>query len=290
MPAAMGVNAKLGIGTTSTVDQPLEFTSESIALAEQFLDSAGYRGSRSHRAERLRRNTRQVGGSIVCTPTPLELDYLLPWITGGTKSVNTIALAETVPARYVTVDRDAKVLTYSGCKVASAQFNASVGGPLTVTTNIVGIDETVANSGTFPSITADVTGGPYMLSDLALTVGGTTYQCSTIDFTIDNALDVQIFNSETPTRITASDRTVSVSISTPYGDGTALHGTALAGVAVVATFTNSTRSFVATFGAVSAPRNSAVTTSRGEIMLNWSGVSRKTGSTDEVVFVNDSTV
>lgn len=286
----MGVNAKLGIGASATVDLPIEFTSETIALTEQFVDGGGFRGSRSHQAERVRKGTRQVGGSIVCNPTPLELDYLLPWIAGGTKSGNAIALAETVPARYITIDRDVKVVTYDGCKVASAQFQASVGGPLTVTTNIVGIDETIANAGTFPGITADVTGGPYMLSDLALTIGGTTYQCSTIDFTIDNALDVQIFNSETPTRITASDRMISVNITLPYGDSVALHGSALAGVAVVATFTNATRSFAASFPAVQFPRQSAVTGGRGEIMLSLAGVARKTSTTPEAAFTNDSTV
>lgn len=289
MPAAMGVNAKLGIGASSTVDLPIEFTSETIALTEQFVDGGGFRGSRSHQAERVRRGTRQVGGAIVCNPTPLELDYLLPWSTGGTKSVNAIALAETTPARFITIDRDVKVITYNGCKVASQQFQASVGGPLTVTTNIVGIDETVANTGTFPSIVADVTGGPYMLSDLALTFGGTTYQCSSIDFTIDNALDVQFFNSEIPTRITASDRMIPVNITLPYGDAQPLHGSALAGVAVVATFTQATRSFVASFPAVQFPRQSAVTGGRGEIMLSLAGVARKSGSTPEAAFTNDST-
>lgn len=289
MAAAMGVNAKLGIGTTSTVDQPLEFTSESIALTEQFLSSDGFRGSRSHRAERVRQNTRQVGGSIVCTPTPVELDYLLPWIAGGTKTVNAIALAETIPARFITVDRDVKVVTYSGCKVASAQFQAAVGGPLTVTVNVVGIDETVANTGTFPNITADITNGPYMLSDLALTIGGTTYQCSSIDFTIDNMLDPQFFNSNTLTRITAMDRNVPVNITLPYGDAVALHGTSLTGLAVVATFTNAGCSFVATFPAVQFPRQSAVVGGRGETMMTLAGVSRKSGSTPEVAFSNDST-
>jgi hypothetical protein len=292
MGAGMGFKVRVGLGSTSTVDQPLEVTSESIALQEQFVDTAGLRGTRDHRAERLRRGTRQVGGALVCTPSPLELDYLLPKIAGGTKgavTTNVIDLAETLPEFYITVDRDTKVLTYDGCKVASAQFQAAVGGPLTVTANIVGKDETVGNTGTFPAITPDVTGAPYMLSDLALVVGGTTYYCSAIDFTLDNMLDVQFFNSETPTRITPMDRNVTINIQAPYGDAAALHGSALGGVAVVATFTQGTRSFVATFGAVSAPRNSAVSSGRGEIILNWSGVSRATGSTPSLSFTNDST-
>lgn len=290
MAAALGTNVKCGLGATSTVDQPVEILSENIALQEGFIETNGLRGTRSHASERVRRGTRQVSGTIVCCPTPLELDYWLPKIAGGDKSGNGIALAETVPSFYVTVDRQVKVLTYGTCKVNSARFEASVGGPLQLTVDILGIDETVGNSGTFPSLTFDITGGPYVLSDLGLTVGGTTYQCSSFACTISNALEPEWFNSETITRINETDRVVGVSIDAPYGDATALHGTALAGVAVVATFTNSTRSLVMTMPAVQAPRNSAVSAGRGEIMLRWAGQARKSSTTAELAFTNDSTV
>lgn len=289
MAAALGTNAKLGLGSTSTVDQPVEVLSESIALIEGFLNFPGMRGTRSHPSERTRRGTRSVSGQIVCQPTPIELDYLLPKIAGGTKSVNNIPLAETLPSFYIAVDRQVKVPVYSGCVVGAATFRAAVGSPLEVTLSVLGIDESVGAAASFPALTFDITGGPYVLSDLALTVGGTTTQCSDIEVTIDNALEGQWFNSETLTRINATDRMVGVAISAPYGDAFALHGTALAGVAVVATFTQSTRSFVMTMPAVQAPRNSAVTAGRGEIFLRWAGEARKSSTTAEITFDNDST-
>lgn len=290
MSGAYGTNVRVGLGSTATVDQPLEVLSESIALVETFLDPAGMRGTRSHSAERVRRGTRSVAGQIVCQPTPLELDYLLPKIAGGTKASNTIALAETLPSFYVAVDRQAKVPVYSGCVVGAATLRAAVGSPLEVTLSVLGIDETVGNAGTFPALTFDVSGGPYVLSDLALTVGGVTYQCSAFEVSIDNALEPQWFNSETITRIGATDRMVGVTLDLPYGDSVALHGSALAGVAVVATLTQATRSLVLTMPAVQAPRNTPVSAGRGEIIHRWAGVARKSGSTAELEFTNDSTV
>jgi hypothetical protein len=290
MAAALGTNVKVGLGSTSTVDQPVEVLSESIALQEQFIDPAGLRGTRSHPSERVRRGTRQVAGTIVACPTPLEWDYWLPKIAGGTKTVNTIDLAETLPSFYVAVDRQVKVPVYSGCVVSRATLSAAVGGPLQLSVDILGIDESVGAAASFPSLSFDVTGGPYVLSDLALSVGGTTYQCFSFELTVDNVLQPEWFNSEAITRISATDRAVGVVIDAPYGDASALHGTALAGVALSAVFTNSTRSLTITAPAVQAPRNSATSAGRGEIMLRWAGVARKSGSTAECSFVNDSTV
>ena len=289
MAAALGVQVKVGIGPASPVTLPLEVVSESIALQEGFIETAGLRGTRSHVSERVRRGTRQVAGSLILTPTPVELDSILPYIAGTAKAGDIIALAETVPSFFLSVDRQVKVLTYNGCKIASANFQAAVGGPMQVTANLIGIDEAIGNAGTFPALTFDITGGPYILSDLGLTVGGVTYQCSSIEIMIDNHLEPQWFNSETITRINETDRTVGVNIELPYGDATALHGTALAGVAVNATFTNGLRSLLMAMPAVQAPRNSAVSGGRGEIHLRWSGQARKSGATAEITWTNDST-
>lgn len=290
MAGAYGTLFQVGIGASDPVDLPLECTQESIALRENFIDTSGMRGTRAHASERVRRGTRNVSGTLTLTPTPLELDYLLPWIAGGTKSGNIIALAETVPNRYITIDRDEKVVTYSECKVDSASFRASVGGPLEVVVSILGKDETIANAGTFPAISTDITGGPYVLSDLALTIASTTYQCTSIEVVHNNAIEQQYFNSETVTRSQATDRVIGCTITLPYGDALALHGSALAGVAVVATFTNSTRSFQMSMAAVQAPRNSAVNNGRGETFLQWSGIARKSSTTAEIIYTNDSTV
>lgn len=290
MGAAVGTFFQVGIGASDPVDLPLECTQESIKLIENFIDPSGMRGTRSHPSERVRRGTRYVAGSLTINPSPLEMDSLLEWIAGGTKSGSNIPLTETQPNRYITIDRDEKVFTYDECKVDSASFRAMVGGPLEVTVSILGKDETIGNAGTFPAISNDLTGGPYMLSDLVLTIGGTEYDVDGIEVVHSNFIEQKFFNSETPTRSQATDRVIGVTLTLPYGDATAIHGTALGGVAVVATFTNATRSFAMSMAKVQAPRNSPSNQGRGEMMLQWSGIARKSGSTAEIVYTNDSTV
>ena len=290
MAASIGVQAKLGLGATSTVNQPLEFLSESIALTENFLGSEGIRGSRSDPSERTVTGTRQVGGSITCQPSPLEWDYLLPKIFGGTKSGNDIPLAEALPEFYVAVDRVIKVPVYGVCKVASATMQCSEGGPLSCTLNIVGVDETVGAAASFPAISVDITGGPYMMQQCVMSIAGTTYQFREFSLTIDNMLEVVFFNSATPTHLNEMGRIVTWSLSLPYGDVSAQYAPALGGVAVIATFTNATRSLAFNSSKVQTPRQSATVGGRGEVMMPWQGIARKAGSTAEIVITNDSTV
>lgn len=294
MAPVQGYNAKLGIGTSATVDQPLDFLNESLALAEEFVDRNGLRGTRSHNIENMRAGLRRVGGSITLQPTAVEWSYLLPWILGANASGTTYALAETVPSRYVTVDRsdgtDGKVFTYDGVKVNRAVIRGSQGQPLELTLELLGIDETVANAGTFPSLTLDTTTAPFMFHDLALTVGGTTYQSRELVLTVDNRLDGErFFNSQTRTAIVATDREVSCELTLPYGDAEAAYNTGVAGVAVVGTFTNGTVSLAFSMTKVVFPRQSPTVQGRTEIMVPLRGVAKKSGSTLELVTTLDST-
>ena len=291
MSAALGSKAKLMIGATSTVDLPLEFLSESVALSENFIDTAGIRGTRSHTAERVRRGTRQVGGSITMTPNAVELDSLLPWILGTAESTDSFVLGESLLARYVSVDRETKVFLYDNCYVSSATFSASEGSPLQCTVNLMGIDETVNNSGTQPSFTLNVATGPFMMSDCVLTVGGTGYSFGSFELTIDNGLEAKFFNSVTASRFNPVDRTVTWSVSFPYGDASAIYAPAIAGVACIATFTNAAQTGVVltmTSTYVQTPRQSPTVGGRTEIMLPWTGIARRSGATLELAVTHDS--
>ena len=289
MSAAQGSQAKFGIGTTSTVDQAYDFKSESIACTEDFYDPDGIIGSREHLSERVRTNIRHIGGPVTLEPNSIELANLLPWILGANASGTTFALSDTLPSRYVSIDRITKVFTYSGCVVNRATFSASEGGPLVVNLDLVGVDETVNNAGTFPSLTISTAAGPYMLSDLACTVGGTTYNFREFSITIDNMLETRFLNSLTATSITPRDRMTSVMLRGPYADQSALYGLSVAGVAVVATFTNSTLSTVFTMPAVQFPRRSPTVPGKSEIYLPLQGIARKSGSTASLTVTNDST-
>lgn len=289
MAAAMGHQAKFATGDDSTIDEPFDFISENIALAETFIDGSGFVGSRSMPKERLAASTRSVAGQVVMNPTGADLDLWLPRILGGVESADSFPLAETLPSFYACVDRVAKVFTYSTCYVNSATFKASEGTFLEMTIDLMGTDETVGNAGTFPSLTITHS-VPYIFSQLVLTIGGTEYHPKSWELTVNNALEMQFFNSLTPTRINATDREVTVTTQLPYGDATATYGVGTGGAAVVATFTSGGKSLAFSCASVAFPRNSPVVTNvRGELMIDLTGRARKSGSTAELAVTSDST-
>jgi len=269
----------------------LEFLNGSgIGLQEQFVNANGLNGTRVGLAARTRRGNRQARGQLVTAPTPAELDLFLPWATGGTKSGNNIDVAETadVPARWLRTDRDGAVHLYDGVKVESFTLSASEGSPLQMTMQLAGVDEADSTTPTSPTA-LDVSAGPYMLTDCVASIGGTTYQFRSFQLQCDNKLETRFNNSVTPTSIKSTGCTASVSLGLPYGDAAAVYGSALAGVAVVATFTNGNYSLAITCSAVQAPRTPLPFGSAGMLTLDWSGEVRKTGSSPFIRFANDST-
>lgn len=291
MSASIGTLEKLMIGATSTVDTPLEFTGGGIKLQENFIDTGGLRGTVSRTSERVRRGTRMVTGNFTMTPNPIELDSLLPWILGTAESADAFALSEVFISKYVSIDRTTKVFVYDGVIVSSATFSAAEGGPLTLSLNLMGIDETVNNASSQPAFTLPVANGPFVMSDCVATVGGTGYQFQSFSLTIDNHPEPKYFNSNTVTRFNKTDRTVTWSLEFPYGDASAIYAPAIAGVAVVATFTNAAATGVTlafSSSAVQTPRESPNDPGRAEIMLPWNGIARRVGSTLELVTTADS--
>ncbi len=271
MAPSYGYATQIGIGTTSTVDHRLDFQSESLAVAEDFVDTNGLRGTRSHSVERVRAGIRHIGGSISLQPTALELSHLLPWILGTDASGTTFALAETCQARYVSVDRVAKVFTYDNCRVNRATFRASQGSPLSVDLDVIGVDEAIANAASFPSLSIDLTTGPYMFHDCVLNIAGTGYSAKEVTIVIDNGLDSdRFFNSQTlSTAFNAKDRHISVSTSLPYGDAAAVYGSGAAGVAVNATFTNGGVSCLFGMAALAFPADAPLVVAPNDGLVFW---------------------
>lgn len=288
MAAALGTSSKLGYGATSTVSNFLEITGESIKLVRPILYNGAIIGTRSQVSERTREGPRSVSGGISCTPSPVELDGLLEYITGSAESTDVFALAETVGSFYIAVDRHVKVPVYSGCKVNTATFSASLQGFLQLDMDILGIDESVGAAGSFPAISLDVASKPYVMTDLAVVVNSVTVAVDQISISINHMLEAKYFNSLTATRINETGREVTWSLMVPYGDNVAAYGLDVAGVACTATFTNDNRSILFSSSKVQFVKESAVVNGRGELMLPLTGVARKNGSTMELVITNDS--
>lgn len=290
MSAVMGHQAQLGMGASAPVTEAYEFLRESLALLEEFVDSQGLRGTRSHASEAVRQGARRVGGSVSMNPTAAQLSHLLPRILGAAPSGNTYALAETVPSFVVAVDRVAKVFTYTGCKVRRATFHGSAGEPLKLTLDLLGIDETVSAAGAFPSLSLDTTTSFFMFHDLVLSVDGTEYPALDFELLIDNVLDGdRLLNSATRVSLPEADRHVTFRTRLPYGDASAVYASGVEGVAVTATLTNGSTSLAFSLPAVQFPRVSPTVPGRGEILLPLIGTARSLVGDDELTATLDST-
>lgn len=249
------------------------------------------RGTRSHSVERNLESIKRVGGQLVMQPNVVELGLLLPWIFGAAGSgagTVTYALADTIPTRYVHIDRVAKVFEYAGVGVDSATFRASQGEPLELELDCIGQTETVDNAGTFPALSIDLTTRPWMFHNLVLSIAGTTYNTRDFTCTVNNHIDRErFFNSQTLTAVNAMDRDITISATLPYGDATAVYtsGMAAGGVAAVATFTNVDSDVLTlTFVKVAAPSLSPVVEGpRSEVMLRWQGSAFKSSTTEPLV-------
>lgn len=279
-----------GIGNTSTVDQRFDFRSESLTLIEDVVNGNGVRGTRSHSVERLRAGLRRIGGGIELQPSAVEWAYFLQWILGG-GNATVPALADTLPSRYVVFDRITKVFTYSGCKVDRATIRATQGNLVSLSLDIVGMNETVGNSGSFPAnLTLDTTTTPFYFGDLAITVGGTTLTPKDFTLTINNAIDRnRFFNSQELVSVETWDRSITFSTMLPYGDFSAIYGSGSPPGAVMnATFTNGNVSLAFNAPALVFMRDSPNIDGRTEIMLPVSGRLYKSGSTAELLCSLDS--
>lgn len=286
MAGKYGTTTQLGISTSNPVDARFNFLSDGLVLSEEHVQTAGNTGTHAEPSERVRTGLKRVGGQIVLQPTPVELNLLLPLIVGGSAQVgtpsgkSTFAVADTLSTFYVTSDRGSKVMTYSGCVVNQATFRSTQGGPLSLTLDIIGQDETVGNSGTFPSLQFDRTQNCFMHHDLVLTINSVAHSCPDFELIVNNMVDTErFFNSATLTSVQPTGRAVLLNTRLPYGDSSAAYNLTSAGVTGTAVFTNGNLSLNFTMAAIQIPRQSPPIEGRGELFLPINGVCRKVGST-----------
>jgi hypothetical protein len=302
MEDIQGFRAKLAIhdAIPAVAGERFDFLNENFGINEEMRDRNGMRGTRSHSLAGMRGGLIRVDGPLSMQPNAGEWAKLLPWILGGTPAGTSYTLAETLPEKFVTIARDdgtdGLVHTYTGTKVSRATIRSSQGNALELALDLMGkTEQTPGAAGSFPAIALDELTGPFVFSDLTLTVAGVTYQARDIEIGIDNALDGErFFNSRTRTKLSEQDRVVTVRISTPFGGAESLYtppgGT---GVAVVATFVNAdvpTVSLVFSFVKVQFPRRNPAVTGRTEVFLPLEGTAYESGGTKELVVTLDSTV
>ena len=290
MTAAIGTLAKAGIGATSSVDKPLQFESESFSRKDEAYNGNALRGTFSSSIELVRDGIQRIDGVISLIPTAVELSTVLAWILAGTPTGSgtvTYPLADTaLPTKYLSIDRVAQVFNYTGVAVDKATFSAARGTNLKLDLDLVGQTETAASAGTFPVLTLDVTTLPFVLTDAALTIGGTSVQAFDVKLEINNHIDRDRYLfSKTLSAINRLDREINFSCNLPYGDYVAIYTAMTAGptaVPVVLTFTVGGSVLTFTMPAVSVPKRTPNVPGRSEIILPWGGRALKSGSTFEL--------
>lgn len=287
MAPTYGYQSQLGIDTANPTTKRFDFQEEELVLDEEFLDMNGLRGTRSRDISRVAQNIRRCHGPIVFQPDAVELALLLPWALCGTPSGSptvTYPLADALVTRFVQIDRGSKVFTYNSVGVDRMTIRGAQAQPLVITLDLVGIDETLGNAGTFPVLSIDTANTPFIFTELVLNVGGTNYAVPGFELIVDNAIDKErFFNSQTLTAVNGTDRHVLLNLEPPYGDASALYGTSAAGITATATFTNGNAILTLSMTKVAFPRHSPRVRGRSEVMFPIQGVCYKSAGTLELV-------
>lgn len=284
----MSAATRMGIGSTSTVDQAIGFISENIVSERLHLRSDDkFRGTYSNNAGPTIEGPERVFGTTEHEPNPEEAAILLELLgftnTTGTFTVNDSAL----PVRYMAIDREDKVPVYAGMIASRATIRCSAGVPWRWSIDWLGTQETVGNSGTFPSISLTET-SPLALHHAVITVVSADRVVDDITITIDNVCEHRPFNADyfTPER---HGRVITMEMSVPYNGNTDLLRPAVAGAGGTVVWTYGNYSSSWTFGNLQFPRGAVTKTKGSKRMLSLQGVASQTGATKELVIVHDST-
>ena len=165
----IGTLSQLGIDTATPVTKRFDFLDSNFDIDETIIDGNGLRGTLSPDISRLRMGIYHLHGPITFEPNRVELQNLLPWILGTNVSGTTYALADTAQTRYCALDfNDGDLWTGTGVAVNRATFRAEQNGPLNLELALLG--QTTAASGSFPALSIDTATGPFVFTDLALTL------------------------------------------------------------------------------------------------------------------------
>lgn len=278
-------------GSFDTSSEPYPFISESLKIEATHIADETIRGTRSVSKEMMREGTETVTGTVLLNPSPADLDLLLPRILGAAESMDSFALAETLPTFGVMIDRVAQVFTYASCYVNRATFRSQSGGFLELELDVIGTSESVGAAGSFPALTLGVAANNafYTHEDAVVTLVSSARDTGSVEIVIDNHLLAKFNNSQTATDITPQSRTITLKTTHPYTAGeTDLYGQALAGAAGSVVYTNGGMSTTFTFANLKVPDRSPVVGGKNEIPLELEMMAYKSGSTENLIVTHDS--
>lgn len=280
---SMSKLSALKIGSTV-----MEYISSGLREVGERSEDEGLRDTRGRHDSRITQAATGVAGPIVFEPTYVELQALVPYVTGTSST----ALTEDLTSATIIINEAAATWSYANCYCGSMSFQSSEKSRFRVNSNWIG---KTRSSGTLTSPTYD-NGSIFMHHQLTVDLGGTvdasgnytsgtTYDCLSCNVTIDNMLQAMFRNSITATSITPTDRNVGLQLVLPYtSDEASIYtsiddGTSIAGSV---TWNNGTNSITFVFPSLIAqPETPTVPGGAQEITmpLNFRAYTTKISST-----------
>lgn len=296
---AMSYAAQLAIDAAGTAigsySTAFQFESITGGGSVELIDTSeeGIRGTRSRSKERVAQGITDVAHTFTMTPSPTELDLLLPWILGAAESVDTFALAETLPYRDILIDYVTHRQIFQDAKVNRATFSSSKGQGLKLTIETIARTADAPVATAFPSISVD-TDDFFVMHQGVLTLLSSAREYTDAEVVVDNALDVQHNNNQDAAYITATDRIITLTVNSPFSaDEDDLYTDArssAAGAAGSLAYTNGGKSLTFTFGNLKSQDAATpdIPNKASEIRQSITYMAFKSGSTDELVVTHDS--
>lgn len=219
MTTASGLESQLGFatesafGTYETPDNFLEFTSESLKLERERIDSMGIRAGRRV-LHRWAAGVQRVTGDIELELGPQGSGTLLKHMFGGVGTsgasdpyTHTFTPGQlddkslTIQFNRPDIDGTDRVFSYLGCSVTSWELACAVNEYLKLTCSIFGSHEDTAQS--LASATYPTGYSPFVFTQGSLTIAGGAYDIKEFTLTGDNGLAtdrhfIQASNPERP--------------------------------------------------------------------------------------------
>lgn len=291
MGAAQTALAKLALGTADPVDTGIAFRDFDPGVSKEIRDTTGTRGSFFSDANRNIPTRVGCEPRLSCEPSVTELVYLMPWILGGAPTgttTKTFPFSNTAALRNIHFKPNAGEEWFlSDVGVDTATFRASTGEPLELDLDCLGRVPDATRTDFPGGITYDLTTQPWIMSHLALTVGGVSRTCREFTWTVKNGLDrTRFLNSLTLTAVNkvSPDGVYMFGIEVPSGDnGSQFWAAGVAGASLVATFTNYSNSVLTITAAnVNFQPRSPNFPQGGEAFLRLEGKATRTSTSDPV--------
>lgn len=233
--------AKLAVGLADPVDIALNFSAFSPGVNRTLHDANGMRGTFDKDGNRVVPANTVVRPTWAGEPTAQELLTLLHMAMYGTPTgttTKTFPLANSPSEWFVHFSPNAGDTWFlSGVAVDSFSLSASQGEALVGSAEMLGKTVNTAHAA-MPALSYDQTTRPFMLNNLALTVGGASKQVRGFTWRIMHNLDGERWlNSPTLTDHVQRSRQITCAIEVPSGDNSGLWDDGIVGATLVATFT-----------------------------------------------------